>query len=83
MQTEWNPKWLAFLSEKGLTTQEADAMERPDRISLNAEFMCFTRKPFDKAKWQREYMKEYRAGKRRKPSPPKPSIQSTTEERND
>lgn len=22
--------------------------------------------PFDKAKWQREYMKEYRAGKRRR-----------------
>lgn len=29
-----------------------------------------------------EYMREYRAGKRRR-SPPKPSIQTTTEERND
>ena len=41
------------------------------------------KEPFDKAKWQREYMKEYRAGKRRKSSPPKPSIQTTTEERNE
>ena len=40
------------------------------------------KEPFDKAKWQREYMREYRAGKRRR-SPPKPSIQTTTEERND
>jgi len=39
MQTEYNPKWLAFLSEKGLTTLEADAMDRDKRISLNAEFM--------------------------------------------
>lgn len=37
----WNPKWLAFLGEKGLTTDQADAMERDKRISLNAEFMVY------------------------------------------
>jgi hypothetical protein len=44
MQTDWNPKWLAFLSEKGLTTQQADEMERPERISLNADFLCWVMK---------------------------------------
>lgn len=41
MVDQWNPKWLAFLDEKVLTTQEADGMERPKRISLNAEFLCW------------------------------------------
>lgn len=38
---EWNPKWLAFLYEEGLTTEQAEEMERPDRIKLNTKFMCW------------------------------------------
>lgn len=38
---EWNPKRLAFLAERGLYTWEADALDRPERIKLNAEFMCW------------------------------------------
>ena len=42
---EWNPKWLAFLSAKGMTPAEAGALERQARTSLNAEFICATMKP--------------------------------------
>lgn len=38
---DWNPKWLAFLRERGLATEQADALPRPERIKLNAEFMCW------------------------------------------
>lgn len=37
----WNPRWLAFLGEKGLATAQADAMDRHNRTSLNAEFICW------------------------------------------
>lgn len=40
-QSEWNPKWLAFLSKKGLSTSEADQLDRHARIGLNAEFICW------------------------------------------
>lgn len=38
---EWNPKWIAFLGERGMSTSQADALERPERRKLNAEFMCW------------------------------------------
>lgn len=39
---EWNPKWLHFLSLRKMTPAQADKLPRPERISLNAEFMCST-----------------------------------------
>lgn len=41
MGEEINPKWVAFLKERGLVHAEAEKLERQGRISLNADFMCW------------------------------------------
>lgn len=39
---EYNPVWMAFLKEEGLSVSEADSMPRQARISLNAKFLCWS-----------------------------------------
>lgn len=46
---EWNPKWLAFLATKGMVPADADKLNRSDRISLNADFMCWNMRNADEA----------------------------------
>ncbi len=36
----WGPKWLAFLNARGMTPEQAEALPRPTRIALNADFLC-------------------------------------------